>query len=198
MKSTGVASSRRDAEAQHQKITTFNIAPGYSRVFGSKTLLTANGYVRRDKLIYTPSPDPFANLPGTVAQDRRPTNVGAKVDVAYTSGAHNLEARLDPAEFIRLNRGALLNINAVSRIVRWSERCEHRDFREWAGTVHEPYPVTAAPPHLAPPAPVNHDTEACRPEAPGSSPDAAAASPRERVRTPRNVGGRWDRERHDP
>ena len=29
----------------------------------------------------------------------------------------DLEARLDPAVFIRLNRGALVNINAVSRIV---------------------------------------------------------------------------------
>lgn len=29
----------------------------------------------------------------------------------------DLEARLDPTEFIRLNRGALVNVNVVSRIV---------------------------------------------------------------------------------
>ena len=35
---------------QHQKIDTFNVAPGYSHVIGSSTLLTANGFVRRDHL----------------------------------------------------------------------------------------------------------------------------------------------------
>ena len=51
-------------QAQHQQINTFNVAPGYSQVFGSKTLFTANGFVRRDHLTYTPSPDPFADQPG--------------------------------------------------------------------------------------------------------------------------------------
>jgi hypothetical protein len=78
-------------QAQHQKINTFNIAPGYSRVIGSKTLLTANGFVRQDRVTYTPSPDPFADMPATVSQSRRLTNFGAKVDVAYTSGAHNVK-----------------------------------------------------------------------------------------------------------
>src|SRR5439155_20570222 len=78
-------------QAQHQEIKTFNIAPGYSRVIGSRTLLTANGFVRQDRVTYAPSPDPFADTPATVSQDRRLTNVGAKVDVAYTSGAHNFK-----------------------------------------------------------------------------------------------------------
>src|SRR4029077_9887855 len=42
-------------QAQHQQITTFNIAPGYSQVIGSRTLFTANAFVRRDQLTYTPS-----------------------------------------------------------------------------------------------------------------------------------------------
>jgi hypothetical protein len=40
---------------------------------------------------YTPSADPFADTPATVSQDRTLTNYGAKVDVAYSSGAHNVK-----------------------------------------------------------------------------------------------------------
>ena len=51
-------------QAQHQEINTFNVAPGYSQVIGSKTLFTANGFVRQDHLTYTPSADPFADHAG--------------------------------------------------------------------------------------------------------------------------------------
>ena len=50
-------------------------------------LFTANGFVRRDHLIYTPSADPFADTPATVSQDRKLTNFGAKVDIAYHAPA---------------------------------------------------------------------------------------------------------------
>ena len=80
------------AQTQHQKINTFNIAPGYSRVMGSKTMLTANGFVRRDHVTYTPSADPFADTPATVSQDRTLTNYGAKVDVSYVTSRHNIKA----------------------------------------------------------------------------------------------------------
>jgi hypothetical protein len=78
-------------QAQHQGINTFNIAPGYSQVIGAKTLFTANGFVRQDHLTYTPSADPFADQPATVAQDRKLTNIGVKADVSYTTGAHNVK-----------------------------------------------------------------------------------------------------------
>jgi hypothetical protein len=76
---------------QHQAILSFNVAPGYSRVIGAETLLTANGFVRRDHVTYTPSANPFADSPATVSQDRRLTNFGAKVDVSHTAGAHNVK-----------------------------------------------------------------------------------------------------------
>ena len=76
---------------QHQAITTFNVAPGYSRVIGSNVLFTANAFVRRDKLTYSPSSDPFADQPATVSQDRQLTNTGAKVDVTYSTGNHNVK-----------------------------------------------------------------------------------------------------------
>jgi len=76
---------------QHQNITTFNVAPGYSRVFGSRTLFTANGFVRQDRVRYDPSPDPFSDTPATVSQQRRLTNMGAKLDVTYSAGHHNVK-----------------------------------------------------------------------------------------------------------
>jgi hypothetical protein len=76
---------------QHQKITSFNIAPGYTRILSQNWLLTANGYVRQDKVNYTPSADPFSDTPGTVAQDRKLTNFGAKVDLAFSQGNHNVK-----------------------------------------------------------------------------------------------------------
>jgi hypothetical protein len=79
------------AQTQHQNIRTFNIAPGYSRVIGSNTLLTANGFVRQDHLTYRPSADPLDDTPASVNQDRMLTNMGAKADLSMTLGAHNVK-----------------------------------------------------------------------------------------------------------
>ena len=76
---------------QHQNITSFNVAPGYSRIFGGTTELTANGYVRQDHVTYTPSANPFNDTPGSVSQDRRLTNFGGKVDIGYAKGANNIK-----------------------------------------------------------------------------------------------------------
>ncbi len=81
----------QSAQTQHQDIRTFNVAPGYSRVIGSKTLFTANGFVRQDHLIYKPSADPFNDTPATVGQDRTLMNMGVKADVAITAGRHNIK-----------------------------------------------------------------------------------------------------------
>ena len=78
-------------QAQHQDIRTINVAPGYTRILSEKMLLTANAYVRQDHVTYAPSADPFADTPGTVSQNRRLTNVGAKIDLAYVTGVHNLK-----------------------------------------------------------------------------------------------------------
>ncbi len=78
-------------QAQHQQINTINVAPGYSQVIGSKTLFTANAFVRQDHLTYSPSADPFADQPASVSQDRKLTNLGVKADVSYTAGSHNVK-----------------------------------------------------------------------------------------------------------
>jgi hypothetical protein len=76
---------------QHQKIDTFNVAPGYSQVIGGSTLLTANAFVRRDHLTYAPSTNPFADSPASVSQDRKLTNIGVKADLAHAIGGHNIK-----------------------------------------------------------------------------------------------------------
>ncbi len=77
--------------AQHQNITSFNVAPGYTHVLGSTMLFTANAFARRDHLTYLPSSNSFADLPATVSQDRTLTNLGVKADLAYTTDHHNVK-----------------------------------------------------------------------------------------------------------
>jgi hypothetical protein len=78
-------------QSQHQDIDTFNVAPGYSRVIGSNTLFTANGFVRRDRVTYLPSANRLDDTPASVSQDRTLTNMGAKADVSMTLGMHNVK-----------------------------------------------------------------------------------------------------------
>jgi hypothetical protein len=76
---------------QHQKIDTFNVAPGWSQVIGGSTLFSANAFMRRDHLVYTPSADPFADSSASVSQDRTLTNIGVKIDLAHSHGPHNVK-----------------------------------------------------------------------------------------------------------
>jgi len=77
---------------QRQELKTFNFAPGYTHLFNSYTLLTANAYVRQDRVGYFPSADRFSDQPATLSQGRRLTNAGVKVDVSYVKGIHNAKA----------------------------------------------------------------------------------------------------------
>ncbi len=76
---------------QRQQIRSFNFAPGYTHLFNNSTLLTANAFVRQDRVNYYPSADIFQDQPATLNQTRRLTNSGAKVDIAYSKGIHNLK-----------------------------------------------------------------------------------------------------------
>lgn len=83
---------------QRSQIRTFNIAPTYTHLFGSTTVLTFGAFARHDQYNYYPSGDPFADLqPGglqeeTVDQLRFLTNAGVRADLSYVSGAHNIKA----------------------------------------------------------------------------------------------------------
>jgi hypothetical protein len=81
---------------QRSKITTFNIAPSWTRVLNSATVLTLGGFVRHDDYHFYPSGDPFADFSPdlqsqTIAQNRTLTNAGIRGDVSYVKGIHNLK-----------------------------------------------------------------------------------------------------------
>jgi hypothetical protein len=74
---------------ERQRVMTFNIAPGWTRVVGPSLLVAANAYVRHDGVEYFPSANPFADLPATISQNRSLTNAGGKIDLSYFKGRHN-------------------------------------------------------------------------------------------------------------
>ena len=80
---------------QRQELKTFNFAPGYTHLFNTSTLLTANAYARQDRVGFFPSADRFADQPATLSQGRRLTNAGVKVDLSYVKGIHNAKAGVD-------------------------------------------------------------------------------------------------------
>jgi hypothetical protein len=81
---------------QRAQIRTFNVAPSWTHLFGTTTVLNVGAFLRRDESQYFPSPNPFSDLiPNlqleTVNQNRFLTNVGARADVSYVKGIHNLK-----------------------------------------------------------------------------------------------------------
>jgi len=95
--STGAPLPPADQRAQ---IKTYNIAPVWTRLISTTTLLTVGAFVRHDQFNYYPSANPFADgtglIPGgssaTINQDRKLTNAGLRSDVSYVKGAHNIKA----------------------------------------------------------------------------------------------------------
>ena len=58
-------------QAQHQDINTFNVAPGFSQVIGLEDVVHGQRlHPAGPPDLDSPSPDPFADQPGTVSQDR--------------------------------------------------------------------------------------------------------------------------------
>ncbi|HUC28732.1 MAG TPA: TonB-dependent receptor [Candidatus Acidoferrum sp.] len=82
---------------QRSQIQTFNIAPSWTRLISSTSVITVGAFVRRDHFNYYPSGNPFADLGPTnlqretVGQDRTLTNAGLRSDISYVKGVHNLK-----------------------------------------------------------------------------------------------------------
>ncbi|HTY64100.1 MAG TPA: TonB-dependent receptor [Acidobacteriota bacterium] len=76
---------------QRALINTFNIAPSWTHIINNATVLDVNAFVRQDRYHYFPSGDPFSDLPATLAQNRRLTNLGVRSDLSYVKGAHNIK-----------------------------------------------------------------------------------------------------------
>jgi Carboxypeptidase regulatory-like domain/TonB-dependent Receptor Plug Domain len=83
---------------QRSQIRTFNVAPTWTRLISSTTVLTIGAFVRHDQYNYYPSDNPFADLgpPSlqreTVSQLRYLTNAGARATLSYVKGIHNIKA----------------------------------------------------------------------------------------------------------
>lgn len=77
---------------QRSLIQTLNLAPSYTHLFSSTTLLSVNAFVRQDRFHYFPSADPFSDQPATLAQTRHLTNAGLRSDLSYVKGIHNVKA----------------------------------------------------------------------------------------------------------
>jgi hypothetical protein len=82
---------------QRSQIKTFNLAPTWTHLFGSNTLLTFGVFGRRDHYNYYPSGNPFDDFSPllqseTIAQDRTLGNLGFRSDVSYVKGHHNIKA----------------------------------------------------------------------------------------------------------
>ena len=86
------------ATDQRSKIGTFNIAPSWTHVLNTNSVLTLGAFVRRDDYDYYPSKDPFADLgpPSlqrqSVGQDRTLTNAGIRSDLSYVKGVNQIKA----------------------------------------------------------------------------------------------------------
>src|ERR1700730_14715033 len=77
---------------QRALINTFNIAPAWTHIFNTNTVLTTSAFVRQDRYHYFPSADLFSDRPATLAQNRHLTNLGPRIDLSYAKGAHNIKA----------------------------------------------------------------------------------------------------------
>ncbi len=77
---------------QRERILSYNIAPGWVRILGPHSTITVSPYVRQDQVHYDPSRNPLADLPATVGESRRLTNVGLKADYNYVASHNNFKA----------------------------------------------------------------------------------------------------------
>jgi len=76
---------------QRQHMTSFNVGLAFSHVISSSLLLTANTWVRQDRVNYFPSANPFSDQPATLSQSRRLTSTGLRTDLTYSHGRHSVK-----------------------------------------------------------------------------------------------------------
>jgi hypothetical protein len=77
---------------QRQHMMSFNLGLAFSQVLSPTLLLTANTWVRQDRVNYFPSADLFSDQPATLSQSRRLTSTGLRSDLAYSRGRHTAKA----------------------------------------------------------------------------------------------------------
>jgi hypothetical protein len=76
---------------QRAQIKTYNIAPTWTHLFSTSTLLNVGFFARHDQFNYYPSANPLADVSETATQQRKLTNIGLRSDLTYVKGIHNVK-----------------------------------------------------------------------------------------------------------
>ena len=76
---------------QRQHMTSFNVGLAFSRFLGPALLLSANAWVRQDRVNYYPSANLFSDQPATLSQSRRLTSTGLRTDLTHSWGRHTFK-----------------------------------------------------------------------------------------------------------
>ena len=132
---------------QRSQIKTFNIAPTWTHLVNPSTVLTFGLFWRQDQYNYYPSADPFDDFsPGllseSITQSRRLLNAGARANVSYVKGIHNIKVGVQ-YEHTFLTEGDSIGI--VDPGVLPSFNCQNPDGSPIAGTpcaILAPYDLT--------------------------------------------------------
>ena len=103
---------------QRAKIETFDIAPLYTHLIGSKAVFNFGGFVRRDAFNYYPSNNPLADFGPiqnqTISQNRTLLNAGIRSDYSIQTGRNTIKiGALYQHTFLRERDGIGL-INSTS------------------------------------------------------------------------------------
>jgi hypothetical protein len=75
---------------QRQHMMSFNLGLALSRVLSPELLLTANTWVRQDRVNYYPSAN-LSDQPATLSQSRRLTSTGMRADIAFSRGRNTMK-----------------------------------------------------------------------------------------------------------
>ena len=107
---------------QRSQIRTFNVAPTWTRLANTHTVLTFGGFVRQDQYNYYPSDNPFADLiPDlqlqSIGQSRTLTNAGLRATVSYAKGIHNLKAGITYSDTILTEKDAFGVVDPATNAV---------------------------------------------------------------------------------
>jgi Carboxypeptidase regulatory-like domain len=76
---------------QRAQIKTYNVAPTWTHLFSTSTLLNVGFFARHDQFNYYPSANPLADVSQTATQLRKLTNLGLRTDLSYVKGIHNVK-----------------------------------------------------------------------------------------------------------
>ena len=76
---------------QRQHMTSFNVGLAFSHLLSPTLLLTANTWIRQDRVNYFPSAELFSDQPATLSQSRRLTSTGLRSDFTYSRGRQTVK-----------------------------------------------------------------------------------------------------------